>query len=1404
MRIHAQVTLILSALLVLLAGGGQAGAAPEAPGASTSPVIGIAEGTMTFRLDPGVLEALGWEAAARTELGSETEPAAFVFPLSSSSRIEARGWGAGQAGLMDADIRSSGALLLLAPEYRFVVSNPSLAGYADGSWLLMGFDSDATPSRHVFDVTSALIDWPAGGDRLQLVAEVAVSAALAEALGQPDAQDVILGSIIIETTLGTSDAPLPPAPEGYRGGGAIGPDVIVAGLYEMNSYGSLAGVAAFAVGTIACNAGDEPLNWYPDTNQHPVIAMSMYRLKDNRFEQIGTSWVKHGFAALTGDTCGFGCIPTNEGTDLLGVGCSDPYSANLNGSQNNMSPRSDVNVQTGYFPYPWSAPPPAPTIGRRLQVATSDLEPQLNEGAEYFVQGHYVTADDAAAGNHDNNMAYCPITVSGGSGVYTAQIDGITQREQPAIRAWKARDPSVSITAAGYGDIGKYWAASKAEDLGNGFWRYTYAIQNVTSHRSARSIRIPLPDQVAVQSAGFHDVDYHSGEPYDLTDWDVSIGNGVVEWSTQTYDFNPNANALRWGTIYTYWFDADSPPQTGLAEIGLFRPGTPTAIHAQVKVPMAPAAVCGDGFLGEGEECDPPDGIHCDGECQWICGDGDVQQGEECDPPNGTTCDANCMIIYICGDGVIDPGEECDPPNGVTCDANCQRIPICGDSIIDPGEQCDPPNGITCDESCQYIDIDSCVSAVALCPSSFDGTTVGATADGSSACDVAPDGPDVWFMYVPLIDGTLTVDTCGSAFDTVLSILTGCPGEGGAELACNDNACGAQSSVSLPVTSGVEYLIRVAGFDGAVGSFRLNVAGPPCRTGPAENDDCEFVEPAFEGTTPFTTLRGTTDGPEEPTACGAGAALIENDIWYCYVPSCTGTATLSVCDADFDTALAVYAGCTCPTAESATACNDDACSAQSELTIPVTAGASYLIRIGGHAGASGTGNLAITCTGPGNGIYGGLLWDKWWLQTGAPIPTGDHPLYPPQGTQSGSATYRCKECHGWDYKGVDGQYGSGSHATGIPGVFGSTMTPEDMFEIVRGTSVPSGHGFEALGLTHQNIWDLVEFMQTFVIDTDLYIDVDGTFLGNVAQGETLYTSGGLPSCEMCHGADGAEIDFGSASEPEWVGTVAWHNPAEMHHKTRFGHPGSPMPSWILDGGTDQEAADISLYAQVNFPVDCYQQGHCDDGLLCSGIESCDGRFCQAGPDPCPDGICDEDLPGCLSGLCDAPTVAVPGSRYISVTPPAGVDPIALKVTGDPASPEVSCVSMYVQADGSLGVDAVYQAPDSWGTIQVHDGAVQPGALYRVRADCGLPGTPDLSLGETATTWLHGDVDHNGINNFNDIMHEVQGFQGNFDWATLEALDLVPCMPNGVIDFNDINEAVRGFQGLGPACDPLCP
>ncbi len=211
-------------------------------------------------------------------------------------------------------------------------------------------------------------------------------------------------------------------------------------------------------------------------------------------------------------------------------------------------------------------------------------------------------------------------------------------------------------------------------------------------------------------------------------------------------------------------------------------------------------------------------------------------------------------------------------------------------------------------------------------------------------------------------------------------------------------------------------------------------------------------------------------------------------------------------------------------------------------------------------------------------VRGGLLYDRWWAVNGATPPTGDHPLYPAAGLQSGSATFRCKECHGWDYAGVDGAYGSGPHFTGIGGVLDTTLGPQELFDLLKSDDYAhGGHNLDAFGMSDRDLWDVVRMTLEKTVDTTTVIDANGTFLGDASiWGPDRY----IRVCASCHGTDGQAINFGTDADPEYIGTLADANPWEFLHKMRFGHPGTPMPSLELLRWDLQAAADIGAYAQT--------------------------------------------------------------------------------------------------------------------------------------------------------------------------------------------------------------------------------
>lgn len=119
------------------------------------------------------------------------------------------------------------------------------------------------------------------------------------------------------------------------------------------------------------------------------------------------------------------------------------------------------------------------------------------------------------------------------------------------------------------------------------------------------------------------------------------------------------------------------------------------------------------------------------------------------------------------------------------------------------------------------------------------GTVLGAVLDGSSCTCQGSSAPAAYVRFTAAVGGIHTFSLCeGTAWDTVISIHSGCPASVSNELAggCDDEGCrpagvitfGFPSKVSVGLTAGTTYLIRVGAYQngGLTGPFTLMITAP--------------------------------------------------------------------------------------------------------------------------------------------------------------------------------------------------------------------------------------------------------------------------------------------------------------------------------------------------------------------------------------------------------------------------------------------------------------------------------------------------------------------------------------------------------------------------------------------------
>ncbi len=228
----------------------------------------------------------------------------------------------------------------------------------------------------------------------------------------------------------------------------------------------------------------------------------------------------------------------------------------------------------------------------------------------------------------------------------------------------------------------------------------------------------------------------------------------------------------------------------------------------------------------------------------------------------------------------------------------------------------------------------------------IDGTTIDATEETGEPNHQFHEGfQSVWYRWQAPETASVSFDTLGSNFNTILGVYQGTTVSALFEVAWSDDNETMLAHVSFAATSGQIYWIMVDGFGSQAGSVMLTwqmLFDPPA-------NDNFIAASSISGNSGSTTgtVRAATSEVSEPSHAGIEP---KQSIWYQWTAPQTVTYTFRTTGSDFDTVLAVYTGISVNTLGEV-ASNDDADGLASVVSFQADQGITYYLAIDSYGGA---------------------------------------------------------------------------------------------------------------------------------------------------------------------------------------------------------------------------------------------------------------------------------------------------------------------------------------------------------------------------------------------------------------------------------------------------------------------
>jgi RHS repeat-associated protein len=231
------------------------------------------------------------------------------------------------------------------------------------------------------------------------------------------------------------------------------------------------------------------------------------------------------------------------------------------------------------------------------------------------------------------------------------------------------------------------------------------------------------------------------------------------------------------------------------------------------------------------------------------------------------------------------------------------------------------------------------------------GSNVGATKETGEPNHAGnAGGKSVWWKWTATAGGTVTIDTAGSSFDTLLAVYTGSAVNALTSIVSNDDVSNKvlTSKVSFTAVAGTTYRIAVDGYGGASGSITLNWSQSSAP--PNNNFAAAQTITGTSGGVVGDNVGATKESGEPSHGGNAGG----KSIWNSWTAPASASVTIDTIGSNFDTLLGVYTGSAVNALTTIAGDDDSGSNLKSKVTFNAVKDTVYRIAVDGYGGASGS------------------------------------------------------------------------------------------------------------------------------------------------------------------------------------------------------------------------------------------------------------------------------------------------------------------------------------------------------------------------------------------------------------------------------------------------------------------